>query len=131
MPAPCRRLLFTLSLLIAGSTLPAAAASPAGLWQGTWSSESTGHRGPMRARIRQVDEDTYRALFVGRFAGVVPFAYPAKLDRVPGTCHCYTSTQRLPLMGTYRMTATVTPSRFDATFRSREDVGRFQMRRRR
>ena len=105
------------------------AASPVGKWRGTWSSQSTGHRGPLKAHIRQVDHNTYRAVFVGRFAGVVPFAYPAKLERVSGTCDQYTSSQRLPLLGTYRMHATVSPHRFHAEFRGRKDRGTFDMRR--
>lgn len=85
----------------------------------------------MRARVRQIDQDTYRAWFVGRFAAVVPFAYPATLHRVPGSFHVYRSSQRLPLMGTYQMTAAITPGRFDASFRSRNDQGSFQFVRRR
>lgn len=103
------------------------AASPSGRWTGSWSSASTGHRGPLRARIRQVDQDTYRAWFAGRFAKVIPFVYPAKLDRVPGTCNTYQSATRLPLMGEYRMTATVSGNRFNAVFQSKKDRGVFQL----
>ncbi len=103
------------------------AASPAGRWRGSWSSQSTGHTGPLKAHIRQTDSDTYRAVFVGRFAKVVPFVYPAKLERVPGTCHSYSSSQRLPLLGEYRMTATVDAHRFHATFQGRKDRGTFDM----
>lgn len=105
--------------------------SPAGAWRGTWSSRSTGHQGPLRARIRQLDSHTYRAWFAGRFAGVIPFVYPSKLNRVPGTANLYRSSRRLPLMGNYRMSATVTPGRFDANFQSRNDQGTFRMTRRR
>lgn len=116
---------------IAVAPAEAEAGWPVGKWRGTWTSRSTGHQGPMRARIRQVDHDTYRALFAGRFAGVIPFLYPARLERVPGTCDRYRSSQRLPLMGTYRMDAVITPGRFDASFRSRNDYGSFNMVRRR
>lgn len=103
------------------------AASPTGKWRGSWSSGTTGHSGPLKARVRQVDPDTYRALFVGRFAGVIPFAYPAKLDRVAGTEDQYTSSQRLPLLGTYRMNATVTSSRIRANFQGGRDRGTFNL----
>jgi hypothetical protein len=103
------------------------AASPTGRWSGSWSSASTGHQGPLRAHIRQVDSDTYRALFTGRFAKVVPFIYPAKLERVPGTCDRYESSTRLPLLGEYRMNATVTPNRFNATFQGKDDQGVFRL----
>lgn len=105
--------------------------SPVGVWRGDWSSVSTGHQGPLRARIRQIDSHTYRAWFAGRFAGVIPFVYPSRLERVPGTANRYRSGQRLPLMGNYEMTATVTPGRFDATFYSRNDQGTFRLIRRR
>lgn len=122
--------LFLLSVLVIGPGVTQGG-SPAGTWRGGWASRSTGHSGPMRARIRQVDHDTYRALFAGRFAGVIPFVYPATLKRVPGTCHRYQSSRRLPLLGPYRMTATITPQRFLAEFRSRNDRGTFSMSRRR
>lgn len=105
------------------------AASPSGSWRGSWSSETTGHRGPLKARVRETGNGNYRAVFVGRFAGVVPFIYPASLTRVPGTCNCYRSSQRLPLMGTYQMTASITGNRFYATFSSRKDRGVFDLKR--
>ena len=108
-------------LSLAAFAPSANAASPAGSWRGTWSSQTTGHRGPMRARIRPIAPDTYRAIFVGRFAGVIPFGYPATLKRVAGTSNRYTSSQRLPLLGTYRMTASVTTGRFYATFQGKKD----------
>ena len=117
--------LITIAGVISSSSTDAA--TPVGRWRGSWTSQSTGHRGPLKAHIRQVDSDSYRALFVGRFFGVVPFAYPARLDRVPGTCDQYESTQRLPLVGTYRMNASVTPRHFHATFQSGNDRGTFQM----
>ena len=84
--------------LLISTASPLLAASPTGKWRGSWNSNTTGHSGPLKARVRKVDHDTYRALFVGRFAGVIPFAYPARLDRVAGTSNQYTSSQRLPLL---------------------------------
>lgn len=127
--AMTQRLRFALPLVLALAVLAgsASAANPAGRWVGGWSSSSTGHRGPLRAKIRQVDHDTYRALFAGRFAKVIPFVYPARLDRIPGTWNTYRSTTRLPLMGEYRMTATVTSHRFNAVFESKKDRGYFHL----
>ncbi len=123
-----KRLTYTLGVIaVLLTTAPAFAASPVGTWRGNWNSGSTGHRGTLRANIRQTGPDSYRALFYGRFAVVVPFVYPANLQRVPGSCQCYTSRQKLPLLGTYRMTANVTEHRFNATFRGKKDVGTFDM----
>ena len=101
--------------------------SPVGTWRGGWHSGSTGHKGTLRARIRQTGPTTYRAMFAGRFAVVVPFVYPAKLSKVPGSCDCYTSSTKLPLLGTYRMTAQVSDHRFYATFQGKKDRGTFDM----
>ena len=107
--------------------------SPVGRWQGQWESQSTGHTGPLRARIRQIDENRYRAVFTGRFLKVIPFAYPAKLDLVatsaddPTSVWKLHSSQRLPLLGTYEMDATVTRDQFRAEFRGRRDVGTFEL----
>ncbi|MDE0866857.1 MAG: hypothetical protein OSA98_24020 [Rubripirellula sp.] len=123
------KLAFVVTLLVsfvaASSSL--SAASPTGKWRGSWTSQSTGHSGPLKAHVRKIDQDTYRALFVGRFAGVIPFAYPAKLDRVSGTSNQYTSSQRLPLLGTYRMDATVSSNRIRANFRGGRDSGTFNL----
>ena len=113
--------------LLISTASPLLAASPTGKWRGSWNSNTTGHSGPLKARVRKVDHDTYRALFVGRFAGVIPFAYPARLDRVAGTSNQYTSSQRLPLLGTYRMNATVTSTRIRANFRGGRDSGTFNL----
>ncbi len=113
--------------MIVATAPTSSAASPTGKWRGSWNSGATGHSGPLKARVRQVDQNTYRALFVGRFAGVIPFAYPARLNRVAGTENQYTSRQRLPLLGTYQMNATVTNSRIRATFQGGRDSGTFNL----
>lgn len=119
------RCLILLALIVVSQSV--FAASPNGSWKGSWLSNTTGHQGPLRARVKQVDHDTYRAVFVGRFAKVVPFIYPAKLDRVPGTCNCYQSSQRIPLLGTYTMTASVSEHGFHAQYQGRKDHGVFNL----
>ncbi len=115
-------------LVLFSSVQPSASAAfPTGKWRGSWSSHSTGHQGPLRARIRQTGPDSYRALFSGRFAKVVPFIYPAKLQRVPGTCDCYRTIKRLPLLGDYEMTAHVSARRFYARYKSKKDSGVFDL----
>ncbi|MEM8670795.1 MAG: hypothetical protein AAGG48_24925 [Planctomycetota bacterium] len=125
-------MLLRVLVLLAGLTVglfgvSVEAGSPTGKWRGSWSSQTTGHSGPMKAHIRQIDSDSYRAVFVGRFAGVVPFMYPATLDRVPGTCDCYRSSQRLPLVGTYNMTAHINARSFNARYHSSRERGTFNM----
>ena len=121
------------SLIAIAGTAGAQSPSLSGRWDGSWVSEKNGHTGPLHGRFRQLDHDTYRATFRGRFAGVVPFWYTTKLH-VEGTGDdvvLLSATQRLPLLGEYRTTATATATTFDATFTSRNDSGRFLLRRRR
>lgn len=102
-----------------------------GVWRGSWHSSPTGHRGPLNAKIRQVSPDRYEALFYGRFFVVIPFAYRATLDRVPGTADLYHSSKRMPIVGNYQTTARISGGTFQATFQSGKDSGVFQMSRRR
>lgn len=101
----------------------------AGSWAGQWVSDSTGHRGPLRATVRQLDAGTYRATYRGRFAAVVPFRYAMTMTVVGAddTVTYLAGEQRLPLFGTFRYSATVSDADFVATFESRRDRGRFVM----
>ena len=122
-------------VMLAATALAGSASAKAvsGRWSGYWVSDRTGHTGPLHARVRPLDADTYRAAFLGRFAGVVPFWYSTKLH-VVGTGDgviLLAARQRLPLIGEYRTSAVVTAAGFDATFTSRSDSGRFVMTRRR
>ena len=108
---------------------PATNWAPRGKWRGEWISGTNGHRGPLRASIRQTPAGDYRAVFAGRFAKVIPFVYSTRLTPTPWPGQ-YTSVKRLPLVGTYRMSATVTPGHFEATFQGRKDQGVFRLDRR-
>lgn len=127
-----RCVLVAVVVLISGATASAQPPDASGRWSGYWISDKNGHTGPLKAKIRQLDADTYRASFRGRFAKVIPFWYSTKLE-VAGTGDgvvILSASQQLPLMGEYRTTATVTGTNFDATFASRKDSGRFVMTRR-
>lgn len=118
----------TLALLFA-LLLPAVcpAADPvSGRWVGQWTSDANGHRGPMRANLTPT-AGGYTATFAGRFAGVVPFVYRTPLNVVgtSGDTVFLAAERRIPLFGTFRTDAVVTPTHFDATFRSGRDSGRF------
>lgn len=120
----------TLTTLIA-LTLPAVAlaADPySGRWAGQWSSETDGHHGPLRATLIPT-AGGYDARFTGRFATVIPFVFRSHLDVVgfDGEAVFLTAERRIPLFGTFRTDAVVTPWRFDATFRSGKDAGRFTL----
>lgn len=111
--------------------LPAvvAAADPySGRWVGQWSSDANGHRGPLRATLTPTTTG-YDARFAGRFAVVVPFVYRTHLDVVgsSGESVFLAAERRIPMFGSFRTDAVVTPWGFDATFRSGRDSGRFTL----
>jgi hypothetical protein len=110
----------------------ASAQSASGRWSGNWISDKNGHTGTLHARLRQIDDDTYRAAFHGRFAKVIPFWYSTKMH-VEGAgdgAVVLGVSQRLPLVGEYRTTAVVTATDFNAIYTSKSDSGRFVMKRR-
>ncbi len=125
---------FVLAILVLALFGVASAQPPdlTGKWSGYWVSESKGHTGPLHARFRQIDSDTYRVAFRGRFRGIIPFWYTTKLE-VTGTGDSVVqlgASQQLPIVGEYRTTATATATNFDATFTSRRESGRFVLNRR-
>jgi len=107
------------------------ASNPSGVWRGQWTSQSSGHRGALGAKIRPAGPDHYNATFYGRFAVVVPFFYRTTLDRIPGTTDMYYSAKKMPLLGTYETTARISGNSFRADFVGKKDRGVFEMRRRR
>jgi hypothetical protein len=126
---------FALVAVFALTFAGTAAAQPpdlSGRWSGEWISDKNGHHGPLHGRFRQLDADTYRVAFRGRFAKVVPFWYTTKLQVVGAGdgVVVLAASQRLPLVGEYRTTALATAANFDATFSSAKDSGRFVLARR-
>jgi hypothetical protein len=108
----------------------ASADEPTGRWKGRWSSGTTGHSGPMRARITPAGDGTYKAVFAGRFAGVIPFVYRADMQPMEtwdGTV--YVTEKKLPLLGSYRMNAIIPGSSFNANWSAAGDTGQVSMQR--
>lgn len=99
-----------------------------GKWSGRWSSDTSGHSGPLRARFREISDCQYRVTFSGRFWVVVPFLYPVTLD-VTGYAAdkvLLSGSSRLgPVLGTFTYSAESTATDFVATFESRNDRGSF------
>ncbi|QEL15330.1 hypothetical protein [Limnoglobus roseus] len=116
--------------LLAASPAFAQDSPVAGSWSGYWISDTSGHRGPLRATVRPVDGGSaYRATYRGRFAAVIPFRYSMTMNVVgsDGGTTYLAGEQRLPLFGTFRYSATVTDADFVSSFDARRDRGRFVM----
>lgn len=105
---------------------------PVGVWRGEWTSNSTGHRGPMRVVIRERNDGRYQARFSGRFFVVIPFMYRATL--VPSS-DAYgnlvlDANKRLGLgMGNYTMRTTIAGDQLRGSFSAARDRGSVRMRR--
>jgi len=118
-------------LILIGLTTWATAQEPNGRWRGGWRSDTSGHRGPMRATITPRKDGLYDARFTGRFALIIPFTYRVTMTPV-AVSPCATTlvaTKQMPIFGTYRMTATVSGSSLEARYTAKKDVGVFRMRR--
>jgi hypothetical protein len=100
-----------------------------GPWEGYWQSNA-GHGGDrLRAILTKNGPDTYIAQFRAKYWGIFE-ADQETLLRVTGTNPVRaTGESDLGYLkgGTYRYEATITPEKFDATYKSDEDHGVFEM----
>ncbi len=120
-------ILFSLPILSLGQDFELA-----GQWRGNWKSCKSGHRGKLNAQFYRLDEMHVRAKFTGSFAKVIPFRYRPVLTiahEEPGLM-ILEGNKKLPLVGNFYYTATVSATGFSATYRSRRDHGIWQMSRR-
>ena len=108
----------------------AVADEPSGRWKGRWSSGTSGHSGPMRARVTPSSDGTYKAVFAGRFAGVIPFVYQAELQPVQSwDGPVFVTEKKLPLLGSYRMHAIIPGDSFNANWSAVGDTGQVRLQR--
>jgi hypothetical protein len=118
---------------VAVSAEPPAPAAPdiTGCWSGYWISCKNGHNGPLTARICKINDTCYEAEFRGRFWQVIPFRYTTAMQVTgqEGDKLFLSTSRRLPLMGTFEMTATATSTDLVAEFTSRNDQGQFILKR--
>jgi hypothetical protein len=118
--------------LVMGAASVSFAAEPAGVWRGEWRSGSTGHHGPMHARIQPNSDGTYHARFTGRFALVIPFTYQTTLQPTYDAWGATTLTAEKPLgpvLGSYRMQAAVGDQSLHGSFQAAGDTGSIRMQR--
>ena len=102
----------------------------AGCWEGSWLSCKTGHHGKLRATFCRLDDNRVEATFSGSFAKILPFRYRAVLDvveEVPGKIKLRGSQRLGPVMGTFSYEATIEGDRFEATYQSRRDCGKWTL----
>ncbi len=123
---PFTLLFFFAAWILLDVTQAAYGQSPVGRWRGEWTSQSTGHHGPMRANIRDQHDGTYSARFSGRFFVVIPFTY--RVDLVPSGWGGFTAEKQLgPIMGSYRMQTQFGTDGMAGQFQAAKDVGAVNM----
>jgi hypothetical protein len=109
---------------------PVSAGSIEGRWEGTWRSDSNGHRGRLRCILTQQNESVLRARFHAKYAGVLSFGYTAPLTvtNVAGIWR-FTGEADLGKLagGVYRYDGTASPTNFHSTYRAKSDHGVFEM----
>jgi len=130
------RMAMILVVSLAGVAETSVAGSPiwgqSQVFKGTWNSQSTGHRGPMRARLTPRSDGGYDARFSGRFALIIPFTYRVQLMPAgnDGWNQQLTASKRLgPVLGSYQMSANLAPGQLVGGFQAAGDTGTVSLRR--
>jgi hypothetical protein len=117
----------------AAARQPAPATGIGGRWEGVWVSEVNGHRGRLRAILTPETNQVWRARFHARYAGLLTFGYTVQLhttEAAKGEVRFEGEADLGKLAGgVYTYTGRANPTNFHATYRSRNDHGRFELRR--
>ncbi len=96
-------------------------------------SEVNGHTGRLRAILSPTGAQSYRARFHARYAGILSFGYTVELTATndsTGRAHFRGSADLGKLAGgVYTYAGRADARRFEATYQSRADHGRFELRR--
>ena len=103
-----------------------------GRWEGHWISASNGHDGALRAVIAPDGANKYHALFHATFASAFTFTYPVTFEaRQRGARIDFSGVAKLPSWagGRYTSIGHATRTDFIATYKSKYDDGRFEMKR--
>jgi len=124
------------SLIIFAGTLfavqPATSADLSGRWAGHWENNNNPHKGPLRANLKKINSDQYRATFSGRFFKVIPFRYKVTLDVVEeGPSYVRMSGRSRAGRQSYQYTATSTGNSLVTHYSSKRYQGKFVLKRRR
>lgn len=101
-----------------------------GVWSGSWNSEISDHRGPLKARFNVLGEDKVEARFSGRFFKIVPFRFVVTLDVVSTKDGVTTLKGKQDLgraLGVYHYNATYEDDRFVAKYHTDKDKGVFKV----
>lgn len=108
--------------------------SPEGPWEGTWTTTTNGHTGPLRCIVSEDKKNPghydfkYRASWQKIFSGTFKVNYAARRS---GSTTLVNGTEDLGLFGKFQHDATIRPGSFKSVYRKvdGEEVGGFQLKR--
>ena len=103
-----------------------------GRWDGTWTSEQTGHSGRLRCIVTRIDEQHYDARFHAVYGAIFTFGYDVPLEVKPdegGVSFRGSADLGFMAGGEYRYRGEATPTDFKATYHAESDHGTFAMKR--
>jgi hypothetical protein len=106
--------------------------SVAGRWEGMWISDVNGHNGRLRCLLTQEDAGEYRARFRATYWKVFRFTYAVPLEfHAHDTGWEFNGEANLGWLagGAYYYEGRATLTNLHATYKSKHDHGRFEMRR--
>lgn len=109
------------------TTLPAN--SIEGPWVGTWESQAGHGSGPLRAMLTKTGPDVYYARFRAGYWGIFQADEETLLRASSTNPVKATGESDLGYLkgGLYKYDATITPTRFDANYQSKDDRGIFTL----
>ncbi len=112
------------AVLLLASTVQAQDLS--GKWHGCWTDNKSGHTGKLHGNF-ECQGGSYRVVFTGTFAKIVPFRFVANLQVTgqEGDTTILSGTQNIPFMGPFTYHARATNSNFAADYSSRRWEGQF------
>jgi hypothetical protein len=101
-----------------------------GKWNGTWRSEISEHKGPLKAKFTVLDDSKVQARFNGRFFKLIPFHFNVTLEIVKNEDGVVTLKGQENLgrtLGTYTYNATYSNGKFVAKYSTEKDKGVFEV----
>jgi hypothetical protein len=101
-----------------------------GRWEGTWTSQPSGHTGKLRSLVTKISDESYRARFDSTYKKVLHFKSTVVLNgKMTNEVFRFNGDAKLPWWagGIYHYEGSASPTNFFSTYRCKYDHGTFQM----
>ncbi|MBA4147552.1 MAG: hypothetical protein H0X66_05510 [Verrucomicrobia bacterium] len=101
-----------------------------GRWEGTWTSDASGHTDKVRCLLTPISENTYEARFHAKYRKILSFGYTATFTgQHTNDVFYFSGDADLGRLagGIYTYEGRVSPRNFFSTYNSKYDHGTFEM----